>query len=262
MPGWRTGPGVRFIAAVLVLIPVPRTSLAQTTATWAVDIGRERVEVTNLGVVSLWTTDRVQLGWTRPDLGGWFTSVERQERGGLVDVVVSTRGYRRAGDWTVGFGGAVSPDAEFLYRYSADAELSRRVGGTIVASVGYRHLAFQAFGLNQVQSSLAWYHPKGEVQTRLFLTRNGGADRTSPTVLVHTIFDAHARLRVGGGMAVGDRIYDMTLLATGRARSRVGFANVRIGFTAHDAIDVGGSVAHEEPNFDFRSLSVGYRRTF
>ena len=253
LPGWcLTG----------VLMAFPYASLAQTLTPWTLDAGRERVEVENSGVVNVWTTDRAQVGWTRPELGGWFGSVERQERGGRVDVAASTRGYRRAGDWTVGFGGAVSPNAEFLYRYSADAELSRRVVGTLVASTGYRYLAFRTVGLHQVQPSLAWYHPRGDVQARLFLTRNGDAGRTSPTILVRTTFDVHPRFRVGGGAAVGDRIFDVTLLPSGRARSRVAFANVRIGFTAHDAIELGGSAAHEEPGFDFRSLSVGYRRTF
>jgi YaiO family outer membrane protein len=159
-------------------------------------------------------------------------------------------------------GAALSPNAEFLYRYSADVELSRRVVGTFVTSAAYRYLAFRSVGLHQVQPALAWYHPKGDVQARLFLTRNADAHRTSPTVLLRTTFDAHPRFRVGGGVAVGDRIFDVTLLPSGRARSRVAFANIRVGFTAHDAIDVGGSIAHEAPDFDFRSLSLGYRRTF
>jgi YaiO family outer membrane protein len=247
---------------VAALIALPAFSLAQSTTPWAVDIGRERAEVTNNGAVSIWTTDRAQVGWTRPDVGGWFGSIERQERGERVDVAVSTRGYRRAGDWTVGFGVAISPHAEFLYRYSADAEVSRRVAGTLVASAGYRYLAYRPFELHQVQPSLAWYHPKGDLQARFFLTRNADLDRTSPTMLVRTTFDAHPRVRVGGGAAVGDRIFDVTLLPIGSAQSRVAFASVRFGFTAHDAIEVGGWAAHEDPGFDFRSLSVGYRRMF
>ena len=245
--------------ASIPLLGIPAS--AQTTP-WAVDVARERVGVTNNGIEGVWTTDRAQLSWVRPEAGGWFASVERQTRNDVVNVTGSLRAYRRLGDWTLAGGGAATPNALFQYRYSAEGEVSRRVIGALVASTGYRFLAFRGQNLQQVQPSLAWYYPKGDVQVRLFVTRNDVADRTSPTLQLRTTFDATARLRLGGGMAIGDRIFDVTLLPTGRARSKVVFASARVGVTAHDAIEVGGAFADEQPAFTFRSFSLGYRRTF
>jgi len=260
---WSVARAVTGSCVLAVLVAIPALPAAQSTTTpWAIDVTHEHVDVTTNGVDSVWTTNRAQVSWVRPEIGGWFGSVERQQRGSQVDASISARGYRRNGDWTLGGGGAVSPAADFLYRYAADGELSRRVVGTVVLSGAYRYLAFRTVTLHQVQPALAWYHPKGDVQARLFLTRNVEAQRTSPTVLVRTTFDATARLRLGGGAAYGDRVFDPTLLPTGRARSRVVFGNIRVGVTAHDAIDVGASFAHEEPAFDFRSFTVGYRRVF
>lgn len=148
------------LALALWLLAASATAVAQTSP-WAVDGGRERVRVTNGGAKSVWTTDRVQVSWVRPESGGWFAAVERQTRGSAVNVTPSVRGYARLGAWTVAGGGGVTPDAIFQYRYSVDAELSRRVVGTLVAGAGYRFLAFNGQDLHQWQPSLTWYHPKG-----------------------------------------------------------------------------------------------------
>lgn len=100
------------------------------------------------------------------------------------------------------------------------------------------------------------------MQARVFSTRNEATGRTSPTVQLRTTLDVTRRFRIGGGVAVGDRIFDVTLLPTGSADSRVVFANARVGVTARDAIDIGGAFAEEEPSFTFRSIAIGYRRTF
>ena len=245
----------------IAIVAVPPHAAAQSSP-WALDAGRDRVSVTNAGTDAIWTTDRVQVSWVRPERGGVFGAVERHERSAVVNVTAGVRGYRRLGDWTVVAGAGATPDAVFLYRYSVEGEVARRVVGTIVAGVGYRHLAFQTQTIRQWQPSLTWYHARGDVGARYFVTRNATTGRTSPTVQLRTTVDLTPRLRVGGGLAIGDRIFDVSLLPAGDARSRVGFGSVRVGLTTHDFVELGASYAREEPSFLYRSVSVGYRRTF
>jgi YaiO family outer membrane protein len=214
------------------------------------------------GFGTIWSTERVQTTWSQPEVGGWLVAGERHQRGGLVDVSLSTRAYKQAGKWTLLAGAAATPNAHFLYRKSLEGELSRRVVGTLVASGGYRYLDFRSVDIHQVQPALTWYHPHGELEGRVFVTQNMSVRRTTTATLVRTSYAITPRLRLAGGMAVGDRIFDVASLPFGTARSRVAFTSVRVGLTAHDFIDVGATAAHEQPAFTYRSFSLGYRRVF
>lgn len=259
-------PAPQIVCWVVVLLAHqgidPPFSHAQSLSPWSIDVVRDRAMVANHGAESIWTTERLQMSWTRPDEGGWSVSVERQQRDRLVDVATSVHAYRRAGDWTVALGASSTPGADFLSKVSAEAVLSRRVVGTIVASAGYRYLAFRPLDVHQVQPALTWYHPKGEVEGKLYLSRNVATGITSPTLQLRTMYQANSRLGVGGGAAYGDRIFDIASLPTGTSKSSAGFAQVRVGLTTLDSIEIGGVVAHENPAFDYKSFSIGYRRAF
>jgi len=248
------------VAAGLVLLITPRLCCAQ--AAWTLDLGTERSLVTNGGVDTTWDTARVQVGLTRPAVGGWYAAVERQRRGRLSDFVPSLTGYRRMGDWTIGGGASGTPHASFLYRTSVDAQLSRRIVGTTVASIGYRYLGFRAVSVQQIQPGLTWYHRRGEVAGRVYLTRKGARGGHSVTGLFSTLFDVTPRVRFAISAAYGDRIFDVAALPTQNATASIVNGRVRIGVTRHDFVEVGAGVAHENPVFDQRTFSLVYRRAF
>lgn len=248
----------------LVQLAMPQRAAAQPApaSPWNLDLTHDRATATNHGNESIWTTDRVQLGWTRPEAGGWFLSAERQQRGALTDVATTARGYRRVGDWTAAIGGSVTPDADFLSRVGAEGEVSRRLAGTLVASAGYRYLAFRRLDIHQAQPALTWYHARGHAAARLYLSHNTATGRTSPTVQLSATLQANPRLDVGGGVAYGDRIFDIASLPTGASHSAAGFVHARLGLTRRDSILIGAGSAHEDPAFEYRVLSIGYRRAF
>lgn len=260
--------GLAAALALLVQAGWPAAAAAQTPAAqasaspWSVEATHDRATATNQGTRGIWTTDRLQLGWVRAEQGGWFLSTERQTRGPLLDMSVALRGYRRLGDWTTAAGASVSPASDFLSRTSLDVEVSRRMVRTLVASTAYRYLDFRRLDVHQVQPALTWYHPRGDVESRLYLSHNTATGRTSPTLQLRTTYQARPRLQLAGGVAYGDRIFDIASLPSGTSHSRVGFASVRIGLTSRDSVSVGGASAHEDPAFEYRSLSIGYRRTF
>lgn len=250
------------VAVLVAEMMSPAVSCAQSSSPWSIDLARDRATATNGGAKSIWATERLQVSWTRPDEGGWLVSIERQQRERLVDVATAARAYKRAGDWTMTAGVSSTVDAEFLSRVSAEAELSRRVMGTLVASLGYRYLDFRLLDVHQAQPALTWYHSKGEVAGTLFISRNTATGRTSPTIQLRTYSQVRSRLRIGGGVAYGDRMFDIASLPAGASHSIAAFGQVRVGLTALDSIEIGGVVAREDPAFRYKSFSFGYRRTF
>lgn len=246
------------ILAVVLVLALPRPARAQSA--WAFDFGTEQSWTENNGVDSLWTVQRLQVSFVRDEEGGLFGGVERQERYDLVDVAIFATGYRRLGDWTVGGEVAGTPTADFLYRVTAEGELSRRIIGTSVAGVGYRYLRFPSAEVHQVFPNVTWYHARGEIVAKVYVTRNVTLDRTSTTGLVGTLYDVGPRLRLGGGVSYGDRIFDVASLASGPARAWVVYGNARVGITTRDFITIGFGAAHEEPAFDQATLVLAYRR--
>jgi len=254
-------PGVRLLTvAALVVLGLPGRARAQSG--WAFDFGTEQSWTENNGTDSLWTIQRFQVSRVREGVGGLFGGVERQERYDLVDVALFGTGYRRLGDWTVAGGLSATPGAEYLPGFSAESEVSRRMAGTLVASLGYRFLDYPTAIVNQLMPAATWYHARGEVAAKVYVTRNATLERTSTTGLVRTLYDVGPRLRLGGGVSYGDRIFDVASLPTGTARAWVVYGNVRVGLTRRDFIDVGLGTAHEEPAFDQVTFALAYRRTF
>jgi YaiO family outer membrane protein len=239
--------------------PLPASAQAPP-ARWIVDVASERAGVEAGGVRGVWIASRVLFGWSDPDRGGWSVGVDHERRFGRDDVALATRGYRHVGPWTLlaGIGGTAG--AEFLYRVSAEAELSRRLGGGIVAAAGYRYLAFRTTDVHQIQPALAWYRARGEIQARLFATRHVATGRTRGTFLLRATYDVGPRLQIGGGGAYGERIFDVAALAEARARAAVAFAHARIGITPRTFVVAGAVFARERPAFRYRAVTLGFRR--
>lgn len=250
----------RGVAAGLVVLITPGLCCAQ--ASWSVDLGAERSLVTIGGTETTWDTARVQAGLARPDVGGWYAAVERQRRGPLSDFVTSVTGYRRMGDWTFGGGASGSLHPSFVYQGSGEAQVSRRIAGTTVASIGFRYLDYSAASVRQIQPALTWYHRRGEVAGRLYLTRKGTRAGESVTGVFSTLFDVTPRVRLAMSAAYGDRIFDVAAVPTRNATASMLNARLRIGVTRHDFLEAGAGMAHENPVFDQRTFSLGFRRTF
>ena len=245
-------------AGVLVVSPCR----AQDLTPWSVAYTAERADATVAGLTQRWRTDRATLGWAVPDVGGWQGVVERHQRLGREEWTAATRGYVRRRDWTYSAGVGGSERPTFLYRVLGEAGVSRRVAGTVVATLDYRYLSYSATTIQQWQPAVTWYHRRGEVGGRVFRTRDSTRGRTNDSVLVHAIHDLSSRVRLSGGVAAGTRIYDVVSLPDASARSRVAFVNVRLGVTRHDFVDAGVTTATEAPDFNYRSFTVGYRRAF
>ena len=248
---------------LLVAATLVAPAAAQQGQGWFAQLGGERSSVTLQGIDTTWGSETLAFGLTRPEAGGWRAYGERQERGDLVDYAFGASAYRRLGDWTVAGGAAGSSDASFWFRRAFDAELSRRIVGTRVASTAYRYMAFTTVNVHQAQPALTWYNPRGEVQLRTFITRNATLERTSWAGLLRTTVRLDDRVTLTAALAGGDRIFDIASLALDAGtESWTARGGVRFALTPHDEIEVGGGFAGENPGFRQRTLALSYRRTF
>jgi len=245
---------------VIFLFSFPGVAHAQSG--WRLDVGAERSDVTLYDSDAIWWSQYLQVGWVREQTGGWFGGVENQERFGLRDVVFHTKGYRRFGDWTVAGGMAGTPDADFWFHRSFEGEISRRLVGSVVASGAYRLMQFPTTTVHQPQIALTWYHRRGEVQGRLFLTRNSMRDGYSATGLLQSSCRIASRVQFIGAVAYGDRIFNIEALAEGPATSWMARSALRIDLSRSLAIEIGGGYAREELQFEQRTIGISIRRSF
>jgi YaiO family outer membrane protein len=209
-----------------------------------------------------WKNARLSTGFFEDGRSGWNVGVERQQRKQLVDWSVSSRAFRRTGNWTFIGGIGLGADPSFSYRRSFEGEVGRTVVGTLVAHGGYRYLEFTSARVHLIQPGATLYLPHGDVGARYFIVRNSSRGTTTGTLLVQATATVHRRLRLGGGGAYGERIFDIASLSTPDASSWVGFGYAHVTFSPAWSVDAGFGRAHETPLFSQATFTVGIRRTF
>lgn len=229
---------------------------------WSVRFGAEHSSITIGDTETDWEQQSVNLAYTNEAKGGWRGVVERHGRWGREDYVFTTGGFLRLGDWTVAGSASSTADAEFWFTRAWDAEVSRRLIGTMVASVGYRYMDFGVAEIHQAQTALTVYHARGSVEGRLYGTRNRTLDRDSLTVLGRSFLRVHPRVELAAAVAKGDRIFDIASLPEGRADAWTVWGGFVMKVTRRDEITVGAGMAREDPSFEQRTLTVAYRRLF
>jgi YaiO family outer membrane protein len=255
---------VRFaiVLSAVVCVGVNVAGVFAQSHEWAVDYTREQAATSNHGVPATWTTDRFVTSWARPGAGGWLVEIERQRRRDIGDVALRTSAYRRAGDWTFAGDVAMAPDARFLSGAGGGGEVSYRAVGTVVASGGYHIRQYPTVTIHQFEPGVTWYRARGELQARLFVTRDTSIPRTSTAALFRGAYDAAARLRLRGGVSIGERIFDIEPLALTAGNSRLGYVEARLRLTTRNFVLASVTVAHEEPAFKYVAATFGYKRLF
>lgn len=250
----------RAVCAAVVFALGVSTAWAQARV--FVEVSGEYSPVTIGTADLLWHVGRISGGWFDEGRSSWSVGGERHQRGRLVDWAANVNGFRRVGDWTFGVAAATTASPDFLYRYSLEGEIARRVVGTVVLHGSYRHLGFRDFDVGLVQPAVSIYFSRGEIQGRLFVVRNRTLDRDSSAVLLRGSAAVHSQVTIGGGAALGSRIFDVASLSRPEPEGWVAFGYARFAVSPGWNIDVGVGRAHEDPFFSQRTISLTLRRTF
>ena len=209
-----------------------------------------------------WQSARLSGGWFEDGRSGWTLSMERQQRAQQIDWGGWARGFRRSGDWTFSGGLGRGADPTFSYRQSYEGGVGRRVVGNLVAEGAYRYLDFNTASVHLIQPGATLYMPHGDIGAHYFIVHNATRATTTGTLLVQATVNASSRVRLGGGGAYGERIYDIASLQTPNANAWVGYGYAHITASQAWSFDLGLGRSHEEPFFSQTSVTWGVRRTF
>jgi YaiO family outer membrane protein len=254
-------PVPRVVIAIVVAAMASPAAAAEPEG-WTLDVAGDRAGVSLGPAPATWWSGRVQLTHRRDGKGGAFVAVEPLRRFSSTDLTFIAGAWRHAGAWSFYAEAAGTPRADFHYRWSGEAEAYRRVAGAWAAHAAYRYWAYPGQSVHLVSPRVTRYGARSELHARLSLVRNATHGTRSESGLVRGHFDVRPRLRLGGGVAVGERIFDVTSLPREPAPGWVAFAEARVAVRAADSIGLLVKVAEESSTFDQTAFGLSYRRTF
>ena len=230
---------------------------------WAFYLGGDRAGIRLFDGRDTWWGGRAQLGVRREGKGGAFVAVEAYRRFDRTDTTLVAAGWRHVRQWSFYAEAGVTPGADFYYRRSAEVEAYRRVGDSAwVPHLAYRYWLFPGQSVHLVSPRVTRYGPRSELHARLSLVRNTTTGTGSASVFARGHWDVRARLRLGAGFALGERIFDVTSLPRDPAPGWVAFAEARLGVSPRDSVGLTLRAAEEGSDFDQTAIGVSYRRTF
>ena len=233
--------GVRRIASAsplaVAFFSFPPAVLAQGEF-WSFQIGATRSDVSIGDSEVAWDTDRAQLTYQNPATGGFYFAFEVQQRDRLVDHVFIGAAYKRFGEWTINGRAGFAADPEFYYRYMAEGALSRRLVGGLVGTVAYRYVNFTSTEVRIVSPGATYYFAKGEIGGQVNVARNQALEVNSSSYVIRGIWFAAPRFRLSGGLAVGERIFDITSLVNEPAEGWLTFVDLRFRITLKNQVGV------------------------
>ena len=193
---------------------------------------------------------------------GLNASAERYQRGDLVDWTFQTAGFQRAGDWTWGGSVGYANAPHFLYHRSAEATLSRRVAGGLVAQAGYRYLDFPSTTVQILEPGATWYFSRGEIGAEGFLVRNQLLPRGSSAALLRSAVSVSSRLTLSGGAALGTRIFDVDTFGHGSHGAWQAFGSMKVRVSSRWTMELVAGGAHEDPLFTQQTIATRVRWGF
>ncbi len=248
-------------AAGLSLATLP--SIAADGDGWALHLSGDRAGIALFGGRDTWWTGRALLGFQRAGKGGAFGAVEAYRRFDATDTTFLAGGWRHVRQWSFYAEAGVTPGADFYYRRSVEVEAYRRVGESAwVPHLGYRYWLFPGQSVHLLSPRVTRYGARSELHARLSLVRNATTGTDSASVFARGHWDVRPRLRLGGGFAAGERIFDVTSLPRDPAPGWVAFAEARFGVSPRDHVGIVLRRAAEGSDFDQTAVGVTYRRSF
>jgi YaiO family outer membrane protein len=250
-------------AAVLVLAAAP-VAQAQDPEGWTLHLMGDRAGITLFDGDDTWWTGRAQIGVRREGKGGAFGAVEGYRRFGATDTTFLAAGWRHVRKWSFYAEAGVTPAADFYYRRSFEVEAYRRIGDSVwVPHVGYRYWLWPGDQvLHLVSPRVTRYGARSELHGRLIFVHNATRGTDSAAVFVRGHRDVRPRLRLGGGVAKGERIFDVTSLPGEPAPGWVAFAEAHLGVGPRDRLGLTLRVAEEGSEFSQTAITLHYRRAF
>ena len=252
------------LAVLLLTVVGAASARAQEPEGWTLYLTGDRAAITLFDGDDTWWTGRAQLGVRREGKGGAFGAVEAYRRFGATDTTLIAAGWRHVRQWSFYAEGGLTPEADFHYRRSVEVEAWRRIGDSVwVPHLGYRYYLWPGDQvLHLLSPRVTRFGARSELHARLILVHNATRGTDSAAVFVRGHRDVRPRLRLGAGLAKGERIFDVTSLPGEPAPGWVAFAEAHVGVGPRDRLGLTVRVAEEGSEFSQTGVTLHYRRSF
>lgn len=236
--------------------------LAADDGRWAVEVRTEPSRVEIGGTRTTWWTSQVQALYRHADRGGLFLSAESQQRGAQTNGLLGAGMFLRRGDWTGWLQGSAGVDPVFVPRYSLEAQLGRRIAGTVHLVAGYQLLEFPLARVKLGSIAGICYLPQGELEWRIRQGRNETFAHPIRAQLFRWLWDREGTWAFGGTLASGRNLFDALAIPVEGGRGWTVNGNVRWRLDRKHSLRFDAGAGREAPAFRQRLLGITYRRSF
>jgi YaiO family outer membrane protein len=186
-----------------------------------------------------------------------FVEARQYERDGLKDDVADVGLDARFEDSSlhaeVGFG---TDHMDYEYKFKSFLEYARRIQGTIFWKIGQEYLHYSQSDVEVFSPGVIYYFGDNYVMWDYNVSVTTHRDPAQWTTLKGSVRCAKA-LDVWGGLAIGERLYDIQILESSQQYSYIFFGGLTWHATDDVSVRLGGSYAQEKPSFIKRSLEAG-----
>jgi YaiO family outer membrane protein len=186
-----------------------------------------------------------------------FVEARQYERAGLKDHVTDIGLDARFEDSyahaELGFGGA---DSDYVYEFKSVLEYAHRARGTLFLKMGQEFFRYSLNNVAVFSPGLVYYFGDNYVLWDYAISATTHRDPAQWTTLKGRWRCVQA-LDVWGGVAMGERLYDIQSCESSRQYSTVFFGGLTWHVTDDVSVRLGGSYAQEKPSFIERGLEVG-----
>lgn len=248
-------------AASLLRSPRARAQDAAPQTGWSGEIRTEPSAVRIEGRDVSWWYNHAEVQYHAENKDIVYLGGETQTRDDVTNGMVILGGYAHRGDWYY-FGEArAGIDPTFLYQVSLEAQAGRLFHHTLV-SLDYRFLDFKTtdvhLGTGSVTQSFGW----GEVEARVAYGENVALGKPIRMALLRALWFATPQLWIGGGAAVGTRLFDVVAIQLAQENGWTAFANASYQWTDRDRVRIDFGYSRENPSFRQVGGALSYRRRF
>ncbi len=186
-----------------------------------------------------------------------FVEARQYERAGLkdhvVDIGVDARFKDSYAHAELGFGGS---DVDYVYKFKSFLEYARRLRGTLFFKIGQEFLHYSLNNVAIFSPGAVYYFGDSYVMWDYNASVNTHRDPAQWSTLRGSLRCAK-NLDAWGGIAIGERLYDILPLESSKQYSYIFFGGLTWHATEDVSVRLGGSYSQEKPSFIKRSLEAG-----
>jgi YaiO family outer membrane protein len=186
-----------------------------------------------------------------------FVEMREYERASVKDYVadigLDTRTEDSYSHAELGFGGT---EIDYVYKFKSFLEYARRLKGTVFLKIGQEFLHYAANNVSVFSPGIVYYFGDNYVMWDYNVSITTHRDPAQWTTLKGSLRCMKA-LDAWGGVAIGERLYDILSLGSTKQYSYIFFSGLTWRLTEDVSVRLGGSYSQEKPSFIKRSIDAG-----